>query len=84
MHLIYTYDKVNLKSRYTELRSTVLSESNVALKLSNFMTLIPEGALVADCEKWHYIPSTNVDHFAQIVDWYRLRCQYMDAEVAAL
>lgn len=80
--LIYTYKKDALKARYQQIRNHVMSEDNIALSFRNFSGLIPRPLLDEDNRKWTTIPNTNTNNVQQILDWYRLRCQYLDAEVA--
>ena len=61
-----------------------MSEQNVALVFENFMVDIPRAILNKEVERWPLIPGTNTNSLAQILDWYRLRCIKIDAEVEAL
>lgn len=81
MHLIYTYDKEALKSRYEVLRNGVLSESAVALRFENYAINIPEVLAFEDAKYWNDMPATYLNDVSQITNWYRLRCEYMDKEV---
>lgn len=84
MKLFRTYKRTDIKARYAELRSGVMSEQNVALAFENFMVDIPRAILNKEVERWPLIPGTNTNNLAQILDWYRLRCIKIDAEVEAL
>lgn len=82
--LILTHKKTELKQRYNALRSTVLSEDNVATEFRNFAGSIPRPLLDEDNRCWPGIPQTSCNNVQQIIDWYRLRCVACDAEIAAL
>ena len=84
MKLIRTYKRPALKARYAELRAGAMSEENVALAYENFMVDIPRAVLNKEVERWPLIPGTNTNNLTQILDWYRLRCAAIDAEVDAL
>lgn len=84
MELIKNYKKDELKARYAELRSDILSESNIARTFGNFAGLIPVHALVKDVQKWPTIPNTSVNNVSQIRDYYRMRCAYADEWMEAL
>jgi hypothetical protein len=61
-----------------------MSEENVALTFENFMVDIPRAVLNKEVEQWPLIPGTNTNNLTQILDWYRLRVQALDAEIEAL
>lgn len=82
--LIYTYKKDALKARYAQVRAGVMSEANVGYRFRNFVAPISRALLDADNRKWTQIPITNGNDVNQILDWYRLRCQIIDAEIEAL
>lgn len=82
--LIKTYKLDALKARYAELRASVMSEDNVAFMFRNFAGGIPKLALDADNRTWPTIPNTNVNNVQQIIDWYRIRCAYIDKEIEAM
>jgi hypothetical protein len=84
MQLIRTYKRPVLKARYAELRKGPMSEENVALTFENFMVDIPRAVLNKEVEQWPLIPGTNTNNLTQILDWYRLRVQALDAEIEAL
>jgi hypothetical protein len=81
MELIKTYKLDQLKARYEELRATVMSEDNVTHVFSNFIAGIPSPLYMADVEKWQTIPSSAVNNINQILNWYRLRVETIDAEM---
>lgn len=84
MHIIYQYARENLISRYEELRESVLSESNMYYVFGKYIGDIPKSAYDYECLRWPGTPMTSVKNFDQIVNWYRLRCIRMDAEIAVL
>lgn len=82
--LIKAYKLSALKARYAELRATVMSEDNVACVARNFAGDIPKPLLDADNLVWPDIPNTNTNNVQQIIDWYRIRCAYIDKEIEAM
>lgn len=84
MQLIATYKKDELKARYEYIRKNVLPEYVVHGDFYNFSYEIPKIVLEEDWRKWPSIPNTHGSTIAQILDWYRTRIEYMDAEMEAL
>ena len=84
MYLLRKYKRPLLKARYAELRAGVMSEENVAFTFENFMVDIPRAIQNKEVERWPLIPGTNTNNLSQILDWYRLRVQALDAEIEAL
>ena len=84
MEILYKYYKDKIKARYAALRKNVLSEGNVQTVVSNFLVDIPKGLLDQEVVLWPKIPGTNTNNMSQILNWYRLKCIAMDAEVDAL
>ena len=84
MHLIYTYAPEKLKSRYAELRAGVLSEENVLYTFSNFILGIPKACYDEEVKVWKGIAGTSTNNLTQIINFYRLRCQYLDKEIENL
>lgn len=84
MELIKTYKADELIARYWELRSTVLSESNVATVFANYTGQIPTAIYLHDSLRWPMIPNTSVNNISQIRDYYRMRVELADAWIEAL
>ena len=84
MGILYNCYRAKIKSRYASLRKNVLSEGNVQTVVSNFLVDIPKGLLDHEVVLWPKIPGTNTNNMSQIINWYRLKCIAMDAEVNAL
>lgn len=84
MGILYNYYKDKIKARYAALRKNVLSEANVQMTVANFLVDIPKGLLDQEVVLWPKIPGTNTNNMSQILNWYRLRCIAMDAEMNAL
>lgn len=84
MNLIKTYKKDALKSRYSELRNTVLSESNVSTEFANFIGKIPSPVYIQDVKTWTSIPNTSVNNISQIRDYYRMRVTLADKWIEEL
>ena len=81
MNLFYKYDKQALKQRYLELRSTILSEKNVFDTFKAHTIKIPTEVFDADNKVWPKMSHPVSDMLAYLMNWYRLRCQIIDAEV---
>lgn len=84
MHLIYAYDTSRLCARYRSLRNGALSENNVMQKVMNYCVNIPKANHDYEVLRWSGIPGTNTNTYGQILNWYRLRCIALDAEITAL
>ena len=84
MKYIYTYQKPALKARYTALRASTMSESNVMRQFYNFAAVIPKGLKDIDFKKYPLLPTTDTGTVAQAVEWYSQRCKVLDAEIASL
>lgn len=84
MELIKLYKKDELKARYTELRESVFSESNIAVLFNNFVGQIPSPVLIQDVKRWPMIPNTSANNVSQIRDYYRLRIAVADKWIEEL
>ena len=84
MELVVKYKKDELKARYAELRNMVMSESNVATTLANFVGAIPSTVYAQDAKKWPLIPNTSTNDIEQIRDYYRMRVVYADKWIEML
>lgn len=84
MHLIYTYDRARLCTRYRELRKGALSEEAVTHRMMNYAVGIPKANHDYEVLRWPGIPGTDTNNVGQILHWYRLRCIALDGEVTAL
>ena len=83
-NLIRTHETAALKARAIALRNGTMSEAGVMDVFVNFMQGIPTQILDEDVRLYPTIPSTNVHNLAQILNWYRLRCIAVDAEINAM
>ena len=83
-HLIYSYSKDKLIARYKELRSGILSEAHVYDTFYNFAAVIPQAIRLEDQKAYPTIPATFTQTLERIMTNYRLRCEFMDAEVKSL
>lgn len=81
MHLLRDYKAAEVKARYEQLRSTVMSEDNVLLEFENFMAGIPSALYAQDTKLWPLIPGTRTNNLAQIANNYRLRVQLLDDQI---
>ena len=82
--LIRTHETAALKARAIALRNGAMSEASVMDVFVNFMQGIPTQILDEDVRLYPTIPSTNVHNLAQILNWYRMRCIAVDAEINAM
>lgn len=78
MELIKTYKKADLKARYTQLRSSVLSEINVAKMFNSFAAKIPLPLYVKDAELWNEMMTTATSNVGQILDNFRMNVAAAD------
>jgi hypothetical protein len=78
MHLIYQYDREALKARYTELRAGALSEDNVLNRFTTYINKIPKAVMDEEVKIWPGIRYTQSVGLAQIMNWYRVRLEYLD------
>lgn len=83
-YLMVTYSPAKLKARYQELRSGILSEANVWKEFSNFIVDIPTRDYDIDRNIWPSAPGTATANMAQYLEYYRMHCDYLDNEIAAL
>lgn len=82
--LIKTYKLDELKERYNQLRQGVMSEANIAKMFINFAGAIPRVMFDEENRKWPMTPFTSVHTIDSILNWYRLRCEYIDAEIETM
>lgn len=83
-HLLYKYSPQRLISRYRELRAGVLSEANVWHEFARFINIIPENAYRKDREIWIDVPGTSMAAIYTFMEYYRMHCAVLDAEIDAL
>ena len=81
MQLVRDHKTGDVKARYRQLRSTVMSEDNVLLQFENFMAGIPSALYEQDTKLWPSIPGTKTNNIAQIANNYRLRVQLLDSQI---
>jgi hypothetical protein len=82
--LFWKYSKDELKTRYAELRSSILSEDNIQYMFNNFEMYIPAEVLRAEQHKWPTLPATSTTNIAQITNFYRLHTAILDQEIESL
>lgn len=73
-----------LKARYKELRSDILSETNIMNQFENFAWAIPSPVLMEDVKRWPAVPGSSVNTIDQIGRWLHQRLEAVDAMVDAL
>ena len=82
MGLLYLgTNRIYVMHRAEQLANSVLSDSNVLNVFTNFVAGIPSDIYAKDTHSWPKIPSTSASDIWQIVEWYRVRRQMLDAEV---
>lgn len=81
MHLLYRYDKDVLKNRYTDLRNSVLSESNIMTVVYNYFADIPKAVFDEEMKLWPTTPGTTVATCEQLINWFQTHVKYMDKEI---
>ena len=87
--LIYKYSKDKLKSRYADLRSTILSDENVWYAFNNFVCNIPRAVYNMDAEKWADkrcnqlwpMPATTTANVENYIQYYRMHTALLDKEM---
>lgn len=70
------FDKV--VERYQELRKTALSYENIEKNFVEFFAMIPDAVRKVEKLKWTGVPTQNIDHLEQILDFARKRLEVMD------
>ena len=73
-----------IKSRYAELRSTILTESNICSLFNDFMSAIDAELYNRDLVVYPSIPLGNIDHLEQIRTYVEQRSVYVDGEIDKL
>lgn len=76
------YDRV--LERYWELRQEILTLENITNKFDNFFFQIPEIVRNAEKEKWTGVPTQNIDHLEQILQFAKRRIEVMDKILAPI
>lgn len=71
-----------LKERYDELRSSILSVENVHREFTRFMGGISQNRYASDYAKWPTTPSGSVNHLSQIKSFISDRSVYVDGEIS--
>ncbi len=73
-----------VKTRYSELRETVLSESNAMFRFLNFFASIPACIRDEEFKLWPTIPGGISNDLSQILNNYRLRVIELDKQMNEL
>lgn len=81
MKLFYTHDKSALKARYYELRNSIFSESNFQKTLYAYVRKIHKELILANNRFWPGSTKFSFDPMVDVLNCYRLRCEYLDKEV---
>lgn len=80
-NVLWNDHKADVISRYNALRAGILSEENVYMMLYNFCVRIPQVIIDEDNRKYPLKPGTSTETLPRIIEWYRLRCKFIDAEI---
>jgi len=70
------YDQI--VARYLELRESVYTMEHITERFEAFFSQIPEVVRAAERAKWTNVPSRDIDHLAQILDYAKKRIEKMD------
>lgn len=73
-----------LKERYTELRTNILSVEHITKLFNDFMSIIGNELFAKDLEAYPSIPQGKVNHLQQITDFVTARSTYVDSEINSL
>lgn len=73
--LIWTYMRPQLRQRFNELVSGIMSAANVVNEFINFALGIPMPVYCDDERLWQKIPSSTVNSIWQIIGWYQMRLE---------
>ena len=76
---LYLYFYNEIVARYWELRQTVFTMEHITNRFEAFFNQIPDAVRIAEKSKWSGVPSKDVDHLAQILQFAKLRIEKMDA-----
>ncbi len=77
LKLLY-YFPDEIKDRYKELRSSVLTYNNIINEFLAFNEAIPKEARESEKVCWQEIPSNDIDHFVQINDFVLRQLSVLD------
>ncbi len=70
------YDQI--VERYWELRQSVYTVEHITERFTDFFDKIPDIVRIAEKSKWTGVPTQNIDHLAQIIDFASKRLDAMD------
>lgn len=80
-NVLWNDHKADVISRYNALRAGILSEENVYMMLYNFCARIPQAIIDEDNRKYPLKPGTSTETLSRIMEWYRMRCKFIDNEI---
>lgn len=70
--------------RQGKIQEAILSDGHVWKMLTDFVKNIPSRDYDADRNTWPLTPGTSVMTVPQYMEYYRMHCKYLDAEIDAL
>lgn len=75
---LYQYRKDEIIARYKKISYSVMPPSVIEESLSRYLSTIPLAVRNADSAKWGLMPTTAIDGYAQITDYYRRRVEWLN------
>lgn len=81
-NVLWNDHKSDVIARYNALRAGILSEEHVYMTLYNFCVRIPQVIIDEDNRKYPLKPGTSTETLSRIMEWYRQRIAFIDAEIA--
>ena len=84
LYLPFAYDAAAFKARYQELRSGILSKGNVYQVFHDFVRTIPKRVAAQENVVWPTMPDYEFKSIDALMDYYDLRCEYIDSIVSQM
>lgn len=81
-NVLWNNHRSDVIARYNALRAGILSEEHIYMTLYNFCARIPQVIIDEDNRKYPLKPGTSTETLSRIMEWYRQRCAFIDAEIA--
>ena len=80
-HLIYAYDKEELKNRWNFLRSSCLETAEITNQILNWGIKVPKSVFDYEAKRWPSRPGTRTNNIEQILYWINQRLNTLDDEI---
>ena len=84
LYLPYKYDTERFKERYFELRNGPLSKGNIFATFGNFLSNVSNRVIEEEYNIWPDTPRSGSLSVDAIINFYNLRCDYLDQMVESL